>query len=221
MTPEMFIRKVCHDLRAPLRGMKEIPVWLEEDLQSHLKPIPEPVLELLQMMKTQAAQLDVIVIGLSELAKLVRSEDTPKAMVQSLVQTANWPKELQCHLDVEVLPLEQQHLNLAIGHLVDNAFNHARAAEFGAVLSITQGADSFHITVRDFGPGIDNRYHSKIFEPLYSLKSRDDCEAGGMGLAVAAKIASLYGGNCAVFSNPDGIGLTFEMRVPCANFEVD
>lgn len=221
MTPEMFIRKVCHDLRAPLRGMKEIPVWLEEDLQSHLKPVPEPVLELLQMMKTQAAQLDVIVIGLSELAKIVRSEENPKAMVQSLVDTANWPKELQCHFDAEVLPLEQQHLDLAIGHLVENAFNHAGAAELGVVLSITQGADGFHITVRDFGPGIDSHYYSRIFEPLYSLKSRDDCEAGGMGLAVVDKIASLYGGSCSVFPNSDGIGLTFEMRVPCENFEVD
>lgn len=217
MTPEMFIRKVCHDLRAPLRGMKEIPVWLEEDLQSHLKPVPEPVLELLQMMKTQAAQLDVIVIGLSELAKLTRSEENPKAVVQSLADTANWPKELRCHFDVEVLPLEQQHLDLAVGHLVDNAFKHADAAEHCAVLSITQEADGFHISVRDFGPGIDSRYYTKVFEPLYSLKSRDDCEAGGMGLAVVDKIASLYGGICSVFPNPDDIGLTFEMILPSEN----
>lgn len=214
MTPEVFIRKVCHDLRAPLRGMKEIPVWLEEDLKSHLQPIPEPVLELLQMLKTQAAQLDVIVIGLSELAKLVRSEKNPKTAIQSVAAMADWPKELECHFEVETLPLEKEHTTLVIRHLVDNAFKHAQAAEHSAELSITQKSDGFHIAVRDFGPGIDSQYFSKIFDPLYSLKSRDDCEAGGMGLAVVEKIATLYDGECTVFPNHDGVGLTFEMVVP-------
>lgn len=218
MTPEMFIRKVCHDLRAPLRGMKEIPIWLEEDLQAHVNPIPNTILELLQMMKTQAAQLDVIVVGLSELAKISRSEEKPKSIIQDCSVIEEWPKELRCHFGVDAVPLEHEHLELAVRHLVSNAFKHADADQSSAQLSIVRKDDGFHISVRDYGPGIDSQYYAKIFEPLYSLKSRDDCESGGMGLAVVAKIASLYGGKCRVFPNYDGVGLTFELIVPSGSF---
>lgn len=214
MTPETFIRKVCHDLRAPLRGMKEIPIWLEEDLETHLKPVPEPILELLQMMKMQASQLDTIVIGLSELAKLSRTSDRPEALVANLSDAQTWPGEIRYHFDVEKLPIEAAHLTLALHHLVDNAFKYGGGATHTAELSITQHIDGFHIALRDYGPGIDPKYFERIFEPLYSLKSRDECEAGGMGLAVVSKIASLYHGTANVFANDDGVGLTFELVLP-------
>lgn len=214
MTPEFFIRKVCHDLRAPLRGMKEIPMWLEEDLQTYLEPIPEPISKLLTLMKTQASQLDVIVVGLSELVKIERTAPQPVTMIEDVVAAQQWPRELRRNFGTDRLPMEPDHVTLAVGHLVDNAFHHAHAAERTAELSITRGEGEFLITMRDYGDGLDDQYFERIFEPLYALKSRDEREAGGMGLAVVEKIAELYGGKCSVRANSDGVGLTFQMSIP-------
>ncbi len=217
MTPELFIRKVCHDLRAPLRGMKEIPDWLEQDLGTYLKTIPAPIMELLQMMKSQASQLDTIVTGLSELAKLERTEDHPRSLIPNNPAIADLPANLRCKIDVEVFPLEQEHFTNVVRHLVNNAYQHAQADTLPATLLITQTTAGFHIAVRDYGPGIDAEYLEKIFEPLYTLKSRDELEASGMGLAVVAKIADLYGGECDATPNENATGTTFEFFIPHTN----
>lgn len=216
MTPERFIRKICHDLRAPLRGMKEIPDWLGQDLESYLKPVPAPILELLHMMKSQASQLDTIIIGLSELAKLERREKHPRSLIPGNPALENLPQNLRHQIDVDICPLEQDHLAQVVKHLVDNAYQHAQAEKLSATLLIARSAAGFHIAVRDHGPGIDECYLEKIFEPLYTLKSRDDLEASGMGLAVVAKIAALYGGECEATPNLNAMGTTFELCIPNA-----
>jgi len=216
MSPELFIRKVCHDLRAPLRALKEIPTWLEEDLAVHLQPVPEAALELLQMMRTQADRLDGIVAGLSELAKLRRTEEQPRVDLETVLSKKDWPEQLRLNFDISFLPLEPEHARLVVDHLVDNAFKHAKAAEHYAELTVCRVERGVRIAVSDVGPGIDPKHFETVYEPLSTLKSRDDCEGSGMGLAVVARIAELYGGTCALLPNAGGAGVTSEIIVPVA-----
>lgn len=214
MSPEQFIRKICHDLRAPMRGLSELPTWIEEDLNTNQITIPASVVELLEMQKTQAKRLDLIVIGLSEIAKLNRTDNRAKTAMSNVEPSGGWPENLQCGFDVDDVPLEQNHARLAINHLVDNAFKHANADQNSARLSVSKIADSIRIAVTDFGPGIEHQYREKVFEPLTTLKPRDVCEGSGMGLAVVSRIAEIYGGSCAIRSNTDGSGIVSELIVP-------
>lgn len=214
MSPDIFIRKVYHDLRAPLRALKELPTWLEEDLDTSGLGVPDTARDLLEMMKTQSIRMEKIVAGLYELAKLERREAAPLTDAAALGSAGHWAERADCRIDVSEVPMEEQHLELAVRHLIDNAHKHAGGGTERAALTISETADGVIIAVTDSGPGIDPRYVDTVYEPLTTLKSRDECEGSGMGLAVVAKIAGLYGGSCYITQNAWGRGVTSSLTVP-------
>lgn len=214
MTPDLFVRKVCHDLRAPLRALKELPDWLEEDLEKVPGGVPENVRDMLEMMKTQSTRLDGIVTGLSELAHIRRGAGAPVTDMAALIATDPWAGRVERLVEVDRVPMEEAHVRLVVGHLIENAFKHGEAETHGARLTVKGGGGLITIAVTDAGPGIESRFHDKVYEPLSTLKSRDECEGSGMGLAVVAKIAELYGGSCRIEANPCGRGITSGLSVP-------
>lgn len=210
MSPDQFIRKVCHDMRAPLRAMQEIPHWLREDLAQHLSPLPDEVVELFDMLEGQAARLDGIVVGLADLANVKRTADKATTPTADL----DIPSQIVAQIECKQLPIERAHLEMVCAHLMDNAIKHAAAEKSSAELSIRAKSGVIEIAVRDYGPGIDEAHRKAVYEPLNTLKPRDECEGGGMGLAIVKRIADLYGGDCEIRSNPDGMGVTSVVSIP-------
>lgn len=114
MSPDMFIRKICHDLRAPLRALTELPEWLEEDLVRDFDGLPDCSHETLRMMKTQSKRLDEMVAGLSSLIKVKRSGPANASMPQVLSEM-DWADDVYLHLDVEKFPMESTHVSISKG----------------------------------------------------------------------------------------------------------
>ena len=52
----------------------------------------------------------------------------------------------------------------------------------------------FRVRVVDEGPGIDARYHGRIFGLFQTLQPKDRVEGAGIGLAVVKKLVELQGG---------------------------
>ena len=52
--------------------------------------------------------------------------------------------------------------------------------------------------VVDDGPGVAEPYREEIFEMFKTLKSRDQVEGSGMGLAIVRKLVEKMGGQCGV-----------------------
>ena len=73
--------------------------------------------------------------------------------------------------------------------------------------------DSFEFYVKDNGPGIEERYHDKIFIIFQTLNARDQVEARGIGLAIVKNIIDEAGGNIWVTSQK-GLGATFHFTWP-------
>jgi signal transduction histidine kinase len=73
--------------------------------------------------------------------------------------------------------------------------------------------DCREFSVSDNGPGIDPRYHDRIFQIFQTLASRDEHESTGIGLALVKKIVSLFGGDVWIESEV-GNGSTFYFTVP-------
>lgn len=214
MTPDSFIRKMCHDVRAPIRAMKELPNWLEEDLQSHGIVLPDAAQETLGMMKTQATRLDRLIEDLHDFAKLARSDAPALTNLEALVRSAPWADQIDCEFAATDIAVEPAHAEIIVHHLVDNAFKHARAQEKRALLSSRIEGNSIRVSVSDRGPGIAREYRGTVYEPLTTLKPRDDCEGSGMGLAFVARIAALYGGSCDISANRSGPGVCSSVRLP-------
>jgi signal transduction histidine kinase len=71
----------------------------------------------------------------------------------------------------------------------------------------------FEFSVSDNGPGIDPRYHAKIFVIFQTLAPRDKVEGTGVGLALVKKIVESEGGEIIVDSRL-GEGATFRFTWP-------
>ncbi|MDH7600410.1 MAG: ATP-binding protein, partial [Sedimentisphaerales bacterium] len=67
--------------------------------------------------------------------------------------------------------------------------------------------------VSDNGPGIEKRYHEKIFKIFQTLTPRDELDSAGIGLAEVKKIIELYGGKVWVESEV-GKGSKFFFTLP-------
>jgi signal transduction histidine kinase len=68
-------------------------------------------------------------------------------------------------------------------------------------------------SVADNGPGIDEKYHDRIFQLFQTLSHRDDYESTGIGLTLVKKIVELYRGRVWVESRL-GEGSTFFFTLP-------
>jgi signal transduction histidine kinase len=74
---------------------------------------------------------------------------------------------------------------------------------------------AYQIEVSDDGPGINPRDHQKVFKKFHTLKSRDEVEGSGMGLALVEKTLSLYAAKIALISDGKS-GSTFMIEWPFA-----
>lgn len=81
-------------------------------------------------------------------------------------------------------------------------------------LSLEKKGDTAIVHVRDGGPGIPDNEIDKIFERFYQGKKNSNrVKLGGLGLAIAKRIANLHGGNISVKSNPEQ-GTVFTLSLP-------
>jgi signal transduction histidine kinase len=72
-------------------------------------------------------------------------------------------------------------------------------------------------SVADNGPGIDPKYHDRIFQIFQTLRPRDEFESTGIGLALAKKIVELHGGEIWVKSTL-GEGSQFFFTLPQTSY---
>jgi two-component system sensor kinase FixL len=103
--------------------------------------------------------------------------------------------------------LQQVALNLILN--AADAISH-NPPEYRQIILCTAVKDGrVRVTVRDFGPGIDQGNLERIFEPFFTTKG-----AGlGMGLNICRSIVEAHGGRIWVENNP-GRGATFFFELP-------
>jgi signal transduction histidine kinase len=101
-------------------------------------------------------------------------------------------------------PLEQ-----VLRNLIANGSKHNDAATGYVVVSARDLGDTIEIRVEDDGPGIPAAFHARIFQMFQTLKSRDEVEGSGMGLAIVKKSVEGQGGTITVESAPPHRGTAF------------
>lgn len=134
-----------------------------------------------------------------------------EAMPASLRTTRN--SKLSISDDMPVLLAYEQVLSSVFSNLLDNAikFNDKPVAEIS--ISARETTHDWVFSITDNGPGIDSRYHDKIFVIFQTIQSRDEFESIGAGLAITRKIIENKGGRIEVISTP-GEGATFSFSLP-------
>jgi two-component system NtrC family sensor kinase len=175
----------------------------------------------LREMEAEIRRIDVIVRGLLDLGRPVRTTVVP-VPVAELVRTAarlvsSGPefRELQLEVDVpgEVValadpgPLSQVMINLFI--------NAAQAIGGAGRIEVVgrQTDGRVQLEVLDSGPGVPPELRERIFEPFFTTKSGG--KGTGLGLAVSQHLVRAMSGDIAVGVSPRGGG-KFTVTLPAA-----
>ena len=212
-----FAYIVSHDLKAPLRGVTQLANWLQEDYANALDKDGQTMLEL---MVSRAKQMHELIEGILQYSRIARTTqkytiiDLSKLIV-GILDLLAVPPSIQISIDKDMPCVygEFTQIQQLFQNLINNAIQHMDKTDGQISIRHEEAADMWQFSISDNGPGIDPRYHEKIFRIFQTLKSRDDSESTGIGLALVKKIVERHKGQIWLESEV-GHGSTFSFTLP-------
>jgi light-regulated signal transduction histidine kinase (bacteriophytochrome) len=213
-----------HDLKAPLRAIRNYSDFLCEDLEAIINEEHRTCLDGLERAVRQGEEL---LDGLIEFSRAGMWKISPGPIdlgpfVRDLVASLDLPSNAEVTMQNDEWPVvgaEPNLLEKIFRELVTNAvkFNHSdvKRVQIGWA---PIGGDRCEISVEDNGIGIEPRHHEQIFNMFQQLHSRLDYSGTGIGLAIVRKAALKLHGSVRVESKP-GKGSAFFVILPTAQGE--
>lgn len=202
---ESYLYIITHDLKTYSRAMRVIPEWIEEDLLEAGMQLPGDVAGHVTMLRDYAAGMDRMLDGLTDLSRVGRLADDPSEIPLCSFVGAAWARLKPpdgFRLDISCLDgtvwAPANDLDRLVTALLSNAVIHHDGASGLIVVTSETDGDRLVLRVADDGPGIDTAYREKVFQPLYTLKPKDEVGTAGMGLAISRKVVTLLGGDIAI-----------------------
>ncbi len=208
---------VSHDIRAPLRAIRNYVEFLEHDLSGTLQGRQQ---QYLHGLKKAADQAHDLVVALTLLSRVHRHECRHASVdLRPLLQEVFTSLELASKGELTFateLPTINSDAAL-LRRIFENLFTNALKFNKSATPNITVGATRegrfWKCFVQDNGMGIDPRYHGQIFGTFERLHSDADFEGTGIGLAIVRRAVEHLGGTVTVDSAL-GQGSTFYVLLP-------
>jgi PAS domain S-box-containing protein len=206
---------VGHELRNPLSVINNAIFYLklvQPDADAKIK-------EYLGVIEKQVQISDKIITDLLNFAR-IKSVDREAVPVPDLVHSTfeRFPASANVEVTLDLpahLPqvfVDPRQMEQVLGNLTTNA---CQAMPEGGRLSVISeqlsvGSNQWvRIAVKDTGVGIPPENMGRLFEPLFTTKTRGI----GLGLAVSRKLAEANGGRIEVESKV-GVGTTFTVWLP-------
>lgn len=216
---ERYVHALTHELKAPLAAVRSASELLEA-------PMPEAdrarfAASVSEQSERMAQMIDKL-LALAAVEHRQRIEDPADIDVATLIDAAVAPfagRDIAVRLDAGVPAARVRGdaflLRQLLSNLVDNACDFSPPG--GAVeVSATVAADRLRIAVADRGPGIPDYALPRVFERFFSLpRPGGRSRSSGLGLAFAAEVAALHGGDVRL-ENRDGGGTLATVELPLA-----
>ncbi len=206
---------VGHELRNPL-GVISNAVYFLNMIQPDAN---ETVKEYLGIIENETRASNKIVNELLDFTRIKSLDRKPAALLELVQQTLERfpaPPAVAITLEFpEQLPAlfaDPDHVMRVLGNLIVNAYQAMDSPDqTGGKLTISAGVqrDMIRVSLQDTGTGIAPENMGKIFEPLFTTKTR----GFGLGLAVSRKLTEANNGQIEVSSVP-GQGSTFTVYWP-------
>jgi signal transduction histidine kinase len=227
---ESFVRQkkftgdASHQLRTPLTAMQgQIDLALKQDRD------PQEYRRVLGVLQRKTRHLRQILDSLLYLARADAEALEPSVEPIDLAawlpgQVAAW-HDTRVAGDIRLLverdrPVWSRAQPVLLGELLNNLVdNAAKYSDPGTpiLVELARDGNMARITVEDHGIGMTGEEIAHVFEPFYRGKTAVDTGSSGLGLglAVAARLARVFGGTIDVKSRV-GRGSRFVVSLPLA-----
>jgi len=200
-----------HDLKTPLRGIRLLVDWISAD---HADRLDATGKEYFALLAQRATRMYGLVEAIHQYASIgyegSRVTVNLNELVPEVVRRLHPPRSIRILIE-DALPqvqYDKDRITQVFEHLLGNAIKYVDKTHGCIVIRCREEPTGWKLSITDNGPGIDQKYHRKVFEVFQTLTPKDECETTGMGLSIVKKIIESYGGSIWIESAP-GEGTTF------------
>lgn len=214
---DQFAYAASHDLKAPLRGISNLALWIEEELG---ESATDTVRGHIAKLRGRVHRMEALIEGILAYSRAGRTGNPPEPvavgrLVRDVVDLLAPPPTLRIDVapDLPVLHTERAMLQQVFMNLIGNAVKYAGGASGCVTVAWAREGDWVSFTVADDGPGIAPAYQEKVWGIFQTLSPRDKVEGTGIGLALVKKVVESRGGRVWLDS-AEGKGATFGFTWP-------
>jgi len=214
---DQFAYVVSHDLKAPLRAIANLSIWIEEDLSESMT---EDTLHQMNLLRGRVHRMEGLIEGLLQYSRVGRIKVASEMvkvdnLLAEIIDSLAPPSEFEVKVEpgMPTFVTERLLLQQVFSNLISNAIKHNRAESGHVKISVKELDEFYEFSVEDDGPGIAPQYHDKVFVIFQTLEARDKVENTGIGLSLVKKIVEGQGGTISLES-AEGEGATFRFTWP-------
>lgn len=216
-----FVSDASHELRTPLTALqghlRMIKRWGKNDKERLEKSLDICISETERLTKIVGdlltlSRCDNEIINLSEIKKI-----QAKQIILQIIEhykILNNTTKFKLIMDENLmLKIKQDHLKQILIIFIDNAIKYNDKDECVIDINIFEKNENILFNIRDNGKGIPKDEIPYILNRFYKVdKSRKNNNSFGLGLSIADKIISLYGGRIKIYSE-EGIYTEIVLKI--------
>ncbi len=205
---------IAHEVRNPLASIMNVSYYLKRYIETR-----DPrVRELLDILSSEISRTNRIISDLLDFSQLRVTAATPVLVheeIDECVSELNLGDRKITFIreyspDVKEVSADPDGFRKILRHLLSNA---VEAIDHQGTVTVSTSAfsseNTFRLTVKDTGCGMDPDIRQHIFEPLFTTKTKGI----GLGLPTIKNIIESHGGTLTVESDPSA-GSTFTVTIP-------
>jgi light-regulated signal transduction histidine kinase (bacteriophytochrome) len=212
-----FAHIVSHDLKAPLRSIHSLATWLVQD---NIDQLSEEGKEQLQLLMGRVITMSDLIDAILAYSRIGRTEEKKievdlNLLVNEVLALISPPAHIEINIlnKLPIMLCPRVKMHQVFQNLLSNAIKYMDKP--AGIVNITAVDEKTHwvFGVSDNGPGIDKKYHDKIFQVFQTISTNKNKDSTGIGLSIVKKIIESEGGRIWVESAV-GEGSTFFFSVP-------
>ncbi len=212
-----FAYVVSHDLKAPLRGISQLAGWISKDYSDALE---EQGKEQMKLLINRVNRMDSLIEGILQYSRVGHDREKValvdiNSLVEGVIKAISTPDHIQVTIENNLPAIAggKTQFEQVFQNLLSNAIKFMDKSNGEVKFGCSDEGANWKFSVADNGPGIEDKYHKKIFQIFQTLRASDEYESTGIGLTVVKKIVESYGGDIWVESGV-GRGSTFFFTLP-------
>ena len=225
-----FLRRMSHDIRTPINGIRGMAVLAQNSLEN-----PEKANDCIEKIIVSSNYLQELLDDILRLSKLEsgktffeeKSFDLQKLIgdTKRFMEAQANEKQVQFSFDTSEIAhpyviASPMHLRQVMQNILNNAVKFNRVGgRVDVICKESAHPDPkkvwFEFICSDTGIGIGEEFQKDIFEPFSQERdgARTSYEGAGLGLPIVKEILEQRGGSIS-FTSEKNVGTTFHVKVP-------
>ncbi|MFH1309285.1 MAG: ATP-binding protein [Candidatus Omnitrophota bacterium] len=204
---------VSHEIRNPLAAIQNSVYFLNMKLKENMDEKVKKHLIILQEEVTACDKIIFDILGLTKIKPPVLERTDINKLLKDVIKKMKIPKNINIKTDfnrsIPEIMIDKSQVKLVIINILSNAVDAIGSASGEIIVGTSKKKKGVSVTFKDSGPGVSEKDINKIFDPLFSAKSKGI----GLGLTICKNIVENHKGRIVVKNN-ENKGALFVVDFP-------